>query len=108
MAGRFVVMLVAVLAFPTLAPGADRAVVRDDAKHRVHSVHSGPYPLSWRAAKIRRADTCWRACLAGTGRDFQACLRVHRPTVCVGWNAGANRHCLRECRLAGGPWVNVE
>jgi hypothetical protein len=56
---------------------------------------------------VRRADVCWRACLSGTDRDFQACLRAHRPTVCVGWNAGANHHCVRECRLAGGPWIDV-
>jgi hypothetical protein len=64
--------------------------------------------LSWRAAKVRRADACWRACLGDAGRNFQTCLRLHGPTACVAWNAGANHHCLRECRLAGGPWVNVE
>jgi hypothetical protein len=107
MIGRFAIIAVAVLAFPTVALGVDRALMRDTPRHRVHSEKVGPYPLSWRAAKIRRADGCWHACLARTGRKFQACLRAHRPTVCVGWNADANHHCLRECRLAGGPWIDV-
>jgi hypothetical protein len=107
MIGRFAVIAVAVLAFPTLALGADRARMRDAPKHPVPSEKVEPYPLSWRAAKIRRADGCWHACLANTGRSFQACLRAHRPTLCVGWNADANHHCLRACRLAGGPWIDV-
>jgi len=73
----------------------------------VHPGQGGPYPPSWRAKKIRAADRCWRACLADTGREFQACLRVHRPTLCVNANAPADRYCLRQCRLSGGPWVTL-
>jgi hypothetical protein len=100
---RLALIVVAALAVPTLGLAAD-AAVSTMPKHHAYRTH-GPYPLSWRAAKIRHADGCWRACLADTGRDFQACLRAHGPNVCVSWNAGANHFCLDACRLAGGPWV---
>jgi hypothetical protein len=65
----------------------------------------GPYPLSWRAAKIRRADRCWRGCLAAAGREFQRCLRHEAAAGCVPWNDANDRVCLRACRLSGGPLV---
>jgi hypothetical protein len=111
MIGGLALIGIAALAIPAFASAADLGDMRTMAKHRVHSSYpamAGPYPLSWRAAKVRRADRCWHTCLADTGREFQACLKVHRPTDCVNRNAAADRHCLRECRLAGGPWVNVE
>ncbi|MPZ58749.1 MAG: hypothetical protein GEU91_20110 [Rhizobiales bacterium] len=112
MIGRMVLMVAVMMAVPTLGLGADRGDLRVGPKSRVHSsypTHSaGPYPWSRRAAKIRRADHCWRSCLADAGRDFQACLRVQPPTDCVPWNDVADRFCLRECRLSGGPWVTLE
>ena len=101
-------MVFVLLVLPVPAPGADRGDIQAEPTHRVHSsypAHSGPYPWSRRAAKIRRADRCWRGCLADTGRDFQACLQVARPTDCVAGNAAADRYCLRACRLGGGPLV---
>jgi len=108
MIGRLVLILIAAMVLPVLALAADPGNPRERPQHRAYSAHAGPYPLSWRAAKIRRADRCWRACLADMGRDFQACLRGHHLTDCVHWNAAADRYCLRECRLAGGPWVDVK
>jgi hypothetical protein len=112
MIGRLALAVIAATMVPMLALGADRPLRTAEPSLRAQHVYSPrverPYPLSRRAKKIRLADRCWRGCLADTGRDFQACLRAHRPTVCVSWNAGANLHCLDECRLGGGPWVRLE
>jgi hypothetical protein len=109
---RFIGLALAVtLAAPMSARGADLGDAAGPPGYRSPASYqarfAGPYPLSWRARKIRRADRCWRGCLAEAGRDFHACLRVHRPTVCVQWNGSANLHCLNECRLSGGPWVTL-
>jgi hypothetical protein len=112
MISRVALIGIVALAIPTLAEAADAGEVRTTPKHSVHAKHApfttGPYPLSWRAAKIRRADRCWRRCVADIGSDFRACLRAHRPTDCVHWNAAADLRCLHACRLSGGPWVKVE
>lgn len=104
-------MVVAVLALPAAAHGADGRDLRTVPKSRAHAAYTvhapGPYPWSRRAAKIRLAERCWRACLAESARDFQACLRVARPTACVAGNAAADRYCLRACRLGGGPLVRL-
>ena len=103
-------MVIAAVALPALALGADRGDIRPAPAFHAHSSHpasTGPYPWSRRAAKIRRADRCWRACLANTAREFQACLRIARPSDCVPANAAADRYCLRACRLGGGPLVHL-
>ena len=111
MLGRCALLAIAALAIAAMAAAADLGGLLTVPKHGAHVASramAGPYPLSWRAEKVRRADRCWRGCLAETGREFQACLRQHRPTDCVHRNAAADRYCLRTCRLAGGPWVDVE
>ena len=107
---RLFVVAVA-LALPALALAADRGNAPARAKHRVHAAYpslAGAYPLSWRAKKVRHADRCWRTCQVEIGREFQACLRVSRPTECVAWNGGANLRCLHACRRSGGPWVRLQ
>jgi hypothetical protein len=108
MIARLALVSIAVVLLPSLALAADLSEMRDRPKHRAYSVHARPYPLSWRAAKLRYADRCWRGCLAETGREFQTCLRTYGLDHCVAWNASADRHCLRACRLAGGPWVDLK
>jgi hypothetical protein len=98
-------ILVALIVMTAQAQAADRAGPgagdRAFAARRLDA--KGPYPLSWRAAKIRRADRCWRGCLAAAGREFQRCLRFEPATGCVPWNDANDRACLRACRLSGGP-----
>jgi hypothetical protein len=100
-------LIIAAALLPAVVLAADRPA----PSNRIVSPHSerlaGPYPWTWRAAKIRRADRCWRACLAEGGRDFQACLRHQTLTTCVDWNSGANLHCLHSCRLSGGPLLRM-
>jgi hypothetical protein len=102
--------LLGLVAMTVQVHAADHSVVPSGGGHvRSRTAHrldvQGPYPLSWRAAKIRRADRCWRGCLAGAGREFQRCLRFEAATDCVPWNDANDRVCLRECRLSGGPLV---
>jgi len=109
MIGRRMLFAVAALAIPTLADAADLGSQGPKPPAQIASqAAAGPYPLSWRAAKVRRADRCWRGCLAEAAGAVRACLRTHPPTDCIHRNAAADRVCLRTCRLAGGPWMNVE
>lgn len=109
MIGRLAFILFAATVLPTLAAAADAGDRSKRLKHTPgYSAHMAPYPPSWRAGKVRSADRCWRDCVADAGREFRACLRGHRLTECVQLNADADRSCLRKCRLAGGPWVEVE
>jgi hypothetical protein len=83
---------------------ADLEGHRPAPKHKVQRHNRYPIqPWNWRVAKIRRADRCWHGCLADTGTAFQACLSAHAPTACVSRNDAADRYCLHECRLGGGP-----
>jgi hypothetical protein len=85
MIGRWILtsVFLGLVAMTAQVHAADRGGVRSGA-FRLES--GGAYPLTWRAAKIRRADHCWRGCLAHAGRDFQRCLRVEPATNCVPWN----------------------
>ena len=100
-------ILAALIVMTAQAQAADRAGPGTGERDRTIAVRQldarGPYPLSWRAAKIRRADRCWRTCLADAGREFQHCLRLESATDCVPWNDANDRACLRACRLSGGP-----
>lgn len=103
-------ILIGLIVTAVQAQAADRPSLPLKERDRAHVAHrfdGGPYPLTWRAAKIRRADRCWRACLADASRDFQRCLRVESATDCVPWNDANDRACLRACRLYGGPLVNM-
>ena len=106
------VVVAVLLAMPASALAADRGGDGLRLKHRGQVAAAartgGAYPMSRRAVKIRQADRCWRACLAESGRDFQACLRVEPLTDCVRWNGAADLYCLHQCRRGGGPWVTVE
>jgi hypothetical protein len=109
---RLALIAMLTTALPALALGADGAAVRRAPQHRDRPSYAlvgpSPYPLSRRAAKIRLAERCWRACQSDAGRAFQACLRQHWENACVRRNAAADRYCLRACRIGGGPWVTVE
>jgi hypothetical protein len=98
------IAIVAALLVPTHGQAADIAT---GARHQVHAAKV-PYPLSWRARKIRQADNCWRGCEAEAGRGFQACLRRHEARDCVQANDAADRYCLQTCRLYGGPLVDAD
>jgi hypothetical protein len=100
-------VLIAVLA-PMSAPvsAADRDLAGRKAG-KVHRVAPQPFPLSRRARDIRLADACWHACQVDLGRAFQACLRDRRLTDCIGGNDAGDRYCLRNCRVSGGPWLNL-
>jgi len=104
-------ILVALIVLTAQAQAADRAGPGIGERDRAFAARrldaKGPFPLSWRAAKIRRADRCWRACLADAGREFQHCLRLESATDCVPWNDANDRACLRACRLSGGPLLNL-
>jgi len=100
-------ILVALVVMTAQAQAADRAGPGVGERERAFAPRrldaKGPYPLSWRAAKIRRADRCWRGCLAAAGWEFQRCLRFEPATGCMPWNDANDRACLRACRLSGGP-----
>jgi len=104
-------ILVVLIVMTAQAQAADRGVPRIGERGRVSALQRidarGPYPLSWRAAKVRRADRCWRGCLAAAGREFQRCLRFEAATACVPWNDANDRACLRTCRLSGGPLLEL-
>jgi hypothetical protein len=108
MIGRSI--LVVLMVMTAQAQAADDVGVaereRAVATHRLDA--EGPYPLSWRAAKIRGADRCWRGCLADAGREFQRCLRYQAATDCVPWNDANDSACLRACRLSGGPLLPTD
>jgi hypothetical protein len=110
-----IVLIVAtLLPMPALVPAlaADApAVPRHRHVHRAETMRPvvwvTVYPLSWRTRKIRKADNCWRGCQAAAGYSFQSCLRVNATNDCVAHNDAADRFCLRECRLSGGPILNI-
>jgi hypothetical protein len=74
------------------------------APHRV--------PLAFRALShhspaVLASDACWRGCTAHCGAHFQGCLRAVPQDVCYAHNNACELACLRHCRVAGGPFVNV-
>jgi hypothetical protein len=63
--------------------------------------------LSHHSAAVWASDACWRGCTAHCGARFQGCLRVVRQDVCYAHNDACELACLRQCRVAGGPFINV-
>jgi hypothetical protein len=109
---RFLGLLILVtLAAPLPADAADAAVsgkiMRQGQAAAAARIAARAFPLSRRARDVRNADTCWRSCQADAGAIFQTCLRRFPPTVCVPSNDAADRFCLRNCRISGGPWLNL-
>ena len=104
MTAKWILIGLIVTAVPAQAADRGSLPLKERARaHAAQRLDGGPYPLTWRAAKIRRADGCWRSCLAHAGREFQGCLQAETATGCVPWNDANDRACLRACRLSGGP-----
>jgi hypothetical protein len=97
------------LIVPVSVSAADLGVGRSGthAKRYLHHRHSTKFPLTRRGRDIRMADACWHDCQVDAARVFRTCLGIFPPTVCVPSNDAADRFCLRECRVSGGPWVNL-
>jgi hypothetical protein len=61
--------------------------------------------LSYHSAAVLASDPCWRSCTAQCAAHFQACLRVVPLDACFAHNNACDLACLRQCRIAGGPFV---
>jgi hypothetical protein len=70
-------------------------------------VHLSPFPMSKRAASVWHSDACWRDCSAQGGWRMDACLAVENQDSCRAKLDAQDRACLRQCRLAGGPLLDL-
>jgi hypothetical protein len=69
-------------------------------------------PLAFRALShhspaVLASDACWRGCITHCGAHFQGCLRIVRQDACYARDNACELACLRQCRVAGGPFVNA-
>jgi hypothetical protein len=81
-----------------IAPRVSRAPSRIPLALRTLSHHS---------AAVLASDPCWRGCTAHCGGHFQACVRIGPLDACLAHNNACELACLRQCRLAGGPFINA-
>ncbi len=70
-------------------------------------VHVSPFPMSKRAADIWASDACWRGCSSRGGWTFEACLATASTEQCRARLDNDDRACLRQCRVSGGPLLNI-
>jgi hypothetical protein len=101
--------MLSIVVFALLAAGpcraADRAVPTVSSLQPAPLAQPGQFPVSKRAARLRGADACWRACQLEAARRFRHCLPVYGVSACVNATAGSDRSCLATCRIAAGPWL---
>jgi hypothetical protein len=94
-----------VLAVTTPAWAADTSAPRVD--YRAPRVPLAFRALSHHSPAVLASDVCWRGCTAHCGARFQSCLRAVPLDACYAHDNACELSCLRQCRVAGGPFVNV-
>jgi hypothetical protein len=103
-AARLVLAGLIVLAVTLPAAAADmygsRPVIRAPSR-----VPLALRTLSYHSAAVLASDACWRGCTTQCGANFQACLPAAPLAGCLAHNNACELVCLRQCRLAGGPFV---
>jgi len=63
--------------------------------------------LSRRSASVMASVPCWHECTAQCGWSFQACLKVAPQDICFADNNSCDLICLKQCRLRGGPLLDI-
>src|SRR5690349_2701287 len=69
--------------------------------------HISPFPMGKRAADIWASDACWRGCSSRGGWRLDTCLSVMNAEQCRARLDADDRACLRQCRVSGGPLLNI-
>lgn len=64
-----------------------------------------PYPRSERAAAVWNERACWSQCGSYTAWGMAACLEHDAQGRCLKFADRADRHCQRDCRTTGGPFL---
>jgi hypothetical protein len=75
-------------------------------------VHTSPFPMSKRTADIWLSDACWHDCTSHGAWKLESCLGGRGPShpgqdACRAQLDARDRACLRQCRLSGGPLLNI-
>jgi hypothetical protein len=99
-------LLLVMLAAPTMA-GEYSYAHRPQIAFPGGAVHVSPFPAGKRAAAVWASDACWRDCTSAAAWRFQACFGIQGPDACRVIMDADDRACLRQCRVRGGPYINI-
>ena len=75
-----------------------------------YNLHSSdlPFPRSERAQSVWASDRCWKECGAYCAWGLAGCLQQDSQGLCLKLTDKCDRHCQRECRTMGGPFLPIE
>jgi hypothetical protein len=70
-------------------------------------VHISPFPAGKQAASVWASDACWRDCSSDGAWRLANCLTTTSLDRCRPQLDAGDRACLRQCRVSGGPLLNI-
>jgi hypothetical protein len=70
-------------------------------------VHISPFPMGKRVASVWASDACWRDCSSDGAWQLAVCLKSANADQCRAQLDNRDLACLRQCRVSGGPFLNI-
>jgi hypothetical protein len=102
-----------ILGLLVAAVGSPASFAADLARWHPRSVASTPMyilqapPRSPQAQTVWASNACWRGCEQQCGWRFQACLRIDPQAECGAQTESCDRSCQSQCRMYGGPLLDL-